>query len=270
MTDTTCHALLRKCRDQFAFYASNHRAKPGGTDPESDTGQKAEANEQFVREIDDFLSARNLPDNLAKIEPSVELPAVDKTLRAVDIVKGMKLPPLVEMSLRKGADHMAQVIAFHDTYRVETAVLGSEDPRFEHMTNDRVAMRVGLIAEEFLELLADGFGIRAEIVLHASGGVGYLDMSNKSLAAQMGLSAGKRNGAEVADALGDIVYVCYGFALELGYDLRDVITEIHASNMTKLGADGEPIMRVDGKVLKGPNYVPPNIPVTLGLVAEAS
>lgn len=63
----------------------------------------------------------------------------------------------------------------------------------------------------------------------------------------------------IADALGDMVYVIYGTALTYGIDLDAVIDEIHASNMTKLADDGLPLLRPDGKVLKGPNYEPPNI-----------
>lgn len=68
----------------------------------------------------------------------------------------------------------------------------------------------------------------------------------------------------VADALADIVYVAYGTAHVYGIDLDAVIDEVHSSNMTKLGADGRPIWRADGKVLKGPSYRPPNIAAVLG------
>jgi predicted HAD superfamily Cof-like phosphohydrolase len=67
----------------------------------------------------------------------------------------------------------------------------------------------------------------------------------------------------VADALADIVYVAYGTALVYGIDLDAVLDEVHASNMTKLGADGRPVRRADGKVLKGPGYRPPNIAAVL-------
>lgn len=70
---------------------------------------------------------------------------------------------------------------------------------------------------------------------------------------------------EVADALADIVYVAFGAALEFGIDLNTVLAEVHRSNLSKLGADGKPIYREDGKVLKGPNYSPPDIPAVLGL-----
>lgn len=64
---------------------------------------------------------------------------------------------------------------------------------------------------------------------------------------------------EMADALGDLAYVIAGAALEFGIPLDRVLEEIHRSNMSKLGADGKPIYREDGKVMKGPNYTPPDI-----------
>lgn len=63
----------------------------------------------------------------------------------------------------------------------------------------------------------------------------------------------------IADALGDLAYVVYGAAIEYGIDLDAVVAEIHRSNMTKLGDDGKPIYRADGKVLKGPHYEPPSL-----------
>lgn len=63
----------------------------------------------------------------------------------------------------------------------------------------------------------------------------------------------------MADALGDLLYVTYGAALAFGIDLDAVVDEIHRSNMSKLGADGKPIYREDGKVLKGPGYFRPDI-----------
>ena len=64
---------------------------------------------------------------------------------------------------------------------------------------------------------------------------------------------------ELADALGDIVYVAFGAALTHGIDLDDVLLEIQRSNLSKLGADGKPLYREDGKVLKGPDFFVPNI-----------
>jgi predicted HAD superfamily Cof-like phosphohydrolase len=64
---------------------------------------------------------------------------------------------------------------------------------------------------------------------------------------------------EVADAIADLLYVVYGAALTFGVPADEVFSEVHRSNMTKLGADGLPIYREDGKVLKGPNYSPPDL-----------
>jgi len=66
---------------------------------------------------------------------------------------------------------------------------------------------------------------------------------------------------EVADALGDMLYILCGTILEHGlqHKIEEVFEEIQRSNMSKLGANGRPIYRNDGKVLKGPNYFQPNI-----------
>ncbi|NKI32994.1 nucleoside triphosphate pyrophosphohydrolase family protein [Croceivirga thetidis] len=66
---------------------------------------------------------------------------------------------------------------------------------------------------------------------------------------------------EVADALGDMLYILCGTILEHGmqHKIEQVFNEIQRSNMSKLGADGKPIYREDGKVLKGPNYFKPKI-----------
>ena len=70
---------------------------------------------------------------------------------------------------------------------------------------------------------------------------------------------------EVADALGDMMYILCGTILSHGMQhiIEEVFEEIQASNMSKLGADGKPIYREDGKVLKGPGYFKPNIKAVL-------
>ena len=64
---------------------------------------------------------------------------------------------------------------------------------------------------------------------------------------------------EVADALTDILYVTYGAGHAFGIDLDKCFTEVQRSNMSKLGADGKPIYRDDGKVMKGPDYSEPDL-----------
>ena len=69
----------------------------------------------------------------------------------------------------------------------------------------------------------------------------------------------KKSMLEIADALTDILYVVYGAGHAFGIDLDDCFHEVHSSNMTKLGADGRPLYREDGKVMKGPNYREPDL-----------
>ena len=74
-------------------------------------------------------------------------------------------------------------------------------------------------------------------------------------------AANNNDLVEVADALGDMLYILCGTIIEHGMQdiIEEVFNEIQSSNMSKLGADGNPIYREDGKVLKGPNYFKPNI-----------
>jgi len=74
-------------------------------------------------------------------------------------------------------------------------------------------------------------------------------------------AAKEGNIVEVADALGDQLYILCGTILKHGlqHKIAEVFQEIQRSNMSKLGADGKPIYREDGKVLKGENYFRPNI-----------
>jgi len=71
---------------------------------------------------------------------------------------------------------------------------------------------------------------------------------------------------EVADALGDMLYILCGTILTHGMQniIEDVFAEIQDSNMSKLGLDGKPIYREDGKVMKGPNYKRPDLEQFLG------
>ncbi|AUC82192.1 nucleoside triphosphate pyrophosphohydrolase family protein [Lacinutrix sp. Bg11-31] len=79
-------------------------------------------------------------------------------------------------------------------------------------------------------------------------------------------AANNNDLVEVADALGDMLYILCGTIIEHGmqHKIEEVFNEIQRSNMSKLGEDGQPIYREDGKVLKGPNYFKPNIKEILG------
>lgn len=76
------------------------------------------------------------------------------------------------------------------------------------------------------------------------------------------LEAAQNNDiVEIADALGDMLYILCGTIIEHGlqHKIEEVFDEIQRSNMSKLDENGMPIYREDGKVLKGPNYFKPNI-----------
>ena len=68
-----------------------------------------------------------------------------------------------------------------------------------------------------------------------------------------------RDLLEVADALTDILYVTYGAGHAFGIDLDKCFEEVHRSNMSKLSAEGKPIYNEYGKIMKGPNYSPPDL-----------
>ena len=90
-----------------------------------------------------------------------------------------------------------------------------------------------LIVEEFKEFLeADGF-----MFMH-----------------------GANHQEDCLKELADVVYVCYQYAANMNWFLDEALNRVHESNLSKLGEDGKPILREkDGKVLKGPNYKPPDL-----------
>lgn len=118
-------------------------------------------------------------------------------------------------------------------------------------------LRIKLIAEELTEL-AEATGVKLRI-------------EHKTVQDNDGTQLGKYeidvwptreehcNLVEAADALGDLRYVVDGGTLVYGIPGEAVLAEIHRSNMSKLGEDGKPVVREDGKILKGPGYFKPNI-----------
>ena len=72
-----------------------------------------------------------------------------------------------------------------------------------------------------------------------------------------------RNSASLHEAamkeLSDLLYVCYQYEENMGWDLDEALRRVHASNMSKLDEDGKPTYREDGKVLKSANYQPPTL-----------
>lgn len=127
-----------------------------------------------------------------------------------------------------------------------------------------VKLRLALILEEFTEL-ADA------CVGDTIGGQNLLKPLAEAMEAVKALQEAdlKVDVVEVADALTDINYVTYGAGHCFGVDLDACMQEVQRANMSKLGEDGKPIYNAQGKVMKGPNYTPPDIASVLGLKAEA-
>lgn len=120
-------------------------------------------------------------------------------------------------------DNIAAVQAFHEAFK-----LNIQNSPTVNISEDRKKLRFELMKEENEE---------------------YIE-------------AAKNNDLiEVADALGDMLYILCGTIIEHGMQdkIEEVFNEIQRSNMSKLGEDGKPIYREDGKVLKGPNYFKPDI-----------
>jgi predicted HAD superfamily Cof-like phosphohydrolase len=115
-------------------------------------------------------------------------------------------------------------------------------------SDERVRLRLRLIAEEFFELLAA-----------AGDDLGLLATSPEAFRELITCVPLKVNLPEFADALADLDYVIEGTRLEFGIDGGPIAQEVHRSNMSKLGADGLPVRREDGKILKGHLYSPPDI-----------
>jgi predicted HAD superfamily Cof-like phosphohydrolase len=118
---------------------------------------------------------------------------------------------------------IAAVTKFHTAFKLNMNI-----KPIAHIGEDRNLLRFNLMKEENEE---------------------YLEAANNN------------DLVEVADALGDMLYILCGTIIEHGMQdkIEAVFNEIQRSNMSKLGKDGKPIYREDGKVLKEPNYFKPNI-----------
>lgn len=114
-----------------------------------------------------------------------------------------------------------KVTEFHEAFGHGVSSIGKIDSReITKEEADTINLRRRLIVEEFQELMA----------------APYLD--------------------EVMKEAIDLMYVITGMFVEFGWDMEEAFDRVHQSNMTKLGEDGRPQHREDGKIIKGPNYVP--------------
>lgn len=137
--------------------------------------------------------------------------------------------------------------------------------KFGHPVNDKpvdltaldpklILLRLDLIAEEFFELLEATFSKDASETMQTAWSNVFDDHDDLNEDGEWNLDR-----VEMADAIGDLDYVLSGLAHVGGIPHDKVVDEIHRSNMSKLGADGKPILRSDGKILKGPGYFRPEI-----------
>lgn len=146
----------------------------------------------------------------------------------------------------KSVSPQTLVAQFHEIYEMPNRVQEGGRPSLD---TDRLEMRMSLIKEEFAELCGAVYGPDAQK---------QVIESCDNLPDQH-----ERDIVETADALADLTYVIYGMALECGIDLDAVLAEVHRSNRSKLMPDGSVKRRSDGKILKGPNFTPPDIAGTL-------
>ena len=112
-----------------------------------------------------------------------------------------------------------------------TAFGSAKDKPFD---GDLIALRMSLLSEEFDELSDEMATALVDFNLYGE--------------------VKKKTKVRLLKELADLQYVLSGLAVTFGLPLEEAFSRVHQSNMSKLGEDGKPIYRDDGKVLKGPNY----------------
>jgi predicted HAD superfamily Cof-like phosphohydrolase len=113
----------------------------------------------------------------------------------------------------------------------------------------RRILRVKLILEELLEL-AEASAVDIDTPGSFSLGMKDIEFNDNGHMPDL---------IKIADAITDLLVVVCGAAIEYGIPLKQCFAEVHESNMSKLGKDGKPIYREDGKIMKGPNFKLPDL-----------
>lgn len=148
-----------------------------------------------------------------------------------------------------------KVREFYETFGKSHLIKDTPSLDPDDFSDDQLKLCVGLIVEECIELIDAAYNTNAAQRLEDAWQSVFEDGLEKDM---------KRDLVEAADAIADIEYVLHNFALEAGIPIDEIFDEVHASNMSKLGEDGNAILG-DGvtaplnKILKGPNYFPPAI-----------
>lgn len=128
--------------------------------------------------------------------------------------------------------YVDQLTEFHKAFGHP---VGVEEP-----TGDLLTLRASLIREEAYEASEAFHNLTSVIELN------FQDL----------VPARKQ---ELLKELADCLYVVFGAAVALGLPIQEAFNRVHKSNMSKLGPDGKPLYREDGKVLKGLNYKAPDL-----------
>lgn len=143
---------------------------------------------------------------------------------------------------------------FYEGFQQEEYIAPKDIPAsFENLSADRRVLKMDLIAEEFKELVEAVFGEKSGKILgEAWEQVKEADEKNNDI-------------VETADATADLKYVILGLEIETGIPSAEIFTEVHKSNMSKLGKDGKPVIsdgstgKPVGKVLKGEDWFEPDL-----------
>jgi predicted HAD superfamily Cof-like phosphohydrolase len=185
---------------------------------------------------------------------------------------GSSSPPGDRSSAVRGALYVQGMVAeFHQVFGCATSVPLISAP------DELIDLRIDLIEEELREVLEamqahDLLAVArelADLTYVAVGtavafGLTLRDRKQsvpRSLVADCGsvnVTIALRSRA-LTDALSQLMATLYRYALLYEIDLDAAVTEVHRANLSKLGDDGRPVLRPDGKVLKGPNFREPDM-----------
>lgn len=148
-----------------------------------------------------------------------------------------------------------KVLEFYNSFKMSEYIAERPGLDEENMSEDRIHLKVNLIAEEFFELLA---AVYNEDFADAMKETFDKGMDSKQYEPM------NRDIVETADALADMLYVILNLAIESGVPFDAVFKEVHDSNMSKLDDNGEPIVSDGttapvGKILKSEKYFRPDI-----------
>lgn len=125
-------------------------------------------------------------------------------------------------------DYERKAAQFHEAFR------GTIN---QPLSVELLRLRRALLAEEVREL--------------------FVEIDTAIAALEAGVEVAQQTKLNLLKEAADVQYVLSGMSVAFGWPIAEVYARVHASNMSKLGPDGLPVLRADGKILKGPGYQPP-------------